>query len=73
MGKVRATVNITDRDMVANPLTKHISRQCVFDNLLATGELYFQDAIYYRKSRDLDPMGDCDLDSLWSKQLHTMD
>ena len=73
MGKVRATVNITDRDMVANPLTKQISRQWVFDNLLATGELYFQDTIYYRKSRDLDPMGDCDLDSLWSKQLHAMD
>jgi hypothetical protein len=73
MGKVRATVKITDRDMVANPLTKQITRQWVFDNLLATGELDFQDTIYYRKSRDIDPMGDCDMDSLWSKQLHAMD
>ena len=59
--------------MVATPLTKQITRQWVSDNLLATGELYFQDTLYYRKNRDLDPMGDCDLDSLWSRQLHAMD
>ena len=66
MSKVRATVKVTDPDMVANPLTKAVRSQHVFDHFMATGCLEFKDRMLYRTSRQVASLGDVELDSLWS-------
>ena len=66
MMKVRATLKVTDHDMAANPLTKPISKQHVFDELLDSGFLSFHDLIFYRTSREIATLGDAEFESLWS-------
>ena len=63
--KVRATLKITDGDMLANPLTKVVAQQHVFHHFLATGMLEFRDEITYRTSRHVAEFGDHELESLW--------
>ena len=71
MMKVRATIKVTDHDMAANPLTKPISKQHVFDCLLDDGFLSFHDRIFYRTSREIALLGDAELDSLWCSTTST--
>ena len=66
LGKVKAKPNITDRDMLANPLTKSIVKQRAFDQVLDASNLELQDNVQYRCPRDIEMMGDTDLDSLWA-------
>ena len=73
MQKVRATLKVTDRDMAANPLTKSVARQHVFDCLLDTGRLELQDKVQYRTSRRVGELGDAELDCLLANTLHGLD
>ena len=73
MRKVRATLKVTDRDMVANPLTKSVVKQHVFDCLLDHGRLEFQDKVLYRTSRQVADLGDTELDDSFVCPLHGLD
>ena len=64
--KTRATLKLTDRDMPANPLTKQIVKQHVFDELIRSGTLEFQDMIEYRKSRRVEDFTEKELEGFWS-------
>ena len=63
--KVRCTLKVTDRDMLANPLTKHVAYQFVFDHFMKTGELVLQDRMLFRKARKVADFDETDLVSLW--------
>ena len=66
MNKVRATVKVTDHDMLANPLTKACRTQKVFNDFLAYGLLKFDEHMLYRTSRHVASLGDVELESLWT-------
>ena len=67
-------MKVTDRDMLANPLTKHVAYQFVFDHFMKTGELVLHDRILFRKARKVADFDETDLVSLWcGTHLETLD
>ena len=71
--KVRATLKVTDHDMLANPLTKHAVSQFIFDHFMKTGEIVLQDRMLFRKARKVAEFDEHDLSSLWCGPLQTLD